>query len=317
MSKLLLRIFDGSRQLFAAPARFLVTITDGNQTQRFRDYVSSNQMEFDLPFFDNFGDNYSVVVWAQGYQQAGFVPVTLSDASDRTLDIMLIAQDPGFNFADAGWDAVYAAYPFLAGDVDTANPAAMAAARTRYENFLDQQEKPLACLLNICEAMSQIVFSPRTLTQSTPLDYLKQFHWKDPTLAQDPFAPVQDRFYVWCDQRLIEQIKTRPRMFAPELNPGLFHPGATSSWKQIQFGEANVQFTFHEGNKQTIKGVDCVILEPDIDYYKDLGAHALLEVIPNALTHSLTEPSQVYVLRWMAGRMAGIADFEPLYTMTA
>lgn len=316
MSKLLLRIFDGSRQLFADPAKFLVTITDGNQTQRFRDYVSNNVTEFDLPFFNNFGDNYSVIVWAQGYQQAGFAPVALSDDSDKTLDIMLISNDPGFNFASAGWDAAFAAYPFLAGDVDTTNPAALAVAKTRYENF-PEQEKPLACLLNICEAMSQIVFAPGTPAQTTPLNYLKAFHWADPNQAPDPFAPAQDRFYVWCDKRLIDQIKTRPKMFAPELNPGLFHPGATSSWKQIQFGEANVQFTFHEGNTQQVGGVDCVLLEPDIDYYKDLGAHAIFEVVPNALTHSLTEPSQVYVLRWMAGRMGGAPDFDPLYTITA
>jgi hypothetical protein len=39
------------------------------------------------------------------------------------------------------------------------------------------------------------------------------------------------------------------------------------------------------------------VLEPDIDYYQDLAAHALLEVIANALTHSLTDPTEVYVLR--------------------
>jgi len=38
MSKLRLRIFDGSRQLFAAPAQFLMRIVDGNQTQRVWDY---------------------------------------------------------------------------------------------------------------------------------------------------------------------------------------------------------------------------------------------------------------------------------------
>jgi hypothetical protein len=275
--------------------------------------VRSNQTEFDLPFFGNQGDNYCVVVWAQGCQQAGFAPVALSDSSDTTLDIMLIQKDPGFNFANAGWDAAYAKLAFLAGDAVT-DPAALAAAKTRYGNFLDQQEKPLACVLNICEAMSQIFFAAGTPAQKTPLDYLKQFCW--PVNAQDPFAPAQDRFYVWCDAGLIDQIKTRPRMFAQEQNPGLLHPGATSSWKQIQFGEANVQFTFHEGSRQQIGGVDCVILEPDIDYYKDLGAHAIFEVIPNELTHSLTEPAQVYVLRWIAGRRGGGPDFNPLFTLT-
>ena len=81
----------------------------------------------------------------------------------------------------------------------------------------------------------------------------------------------------------------------------MFHSGATRSWKQIQFGEANVQLTFHENNKQVINGVNCVMVEPDIDYYKDLGAHALLEVVANKLTGSLTDPRQVYVLRWIAG----------------
>ena len=68
-SKLELRIFDGSQQLFPAPANFLVTITDGNQVQRFRSYINKPQILFDdLPFFDNFGDNYSILVSADGYK---------------------------------------------------------------------------------------------------------------------------------------------------------------------------------------------------------------------------------------------------------
>jgi hypothetical protein len=104
--------------------------------------------------------------------------------------------------------------------------------------------------------------------------------------------------------------------FAVENAPGLFHPGATSSWKQIQFGEANVQLTFHENDTKVIGGVKCVMIEPDIDYYRDLGAHTIFEVVPNGLTHSLTEPAEVYVLRWIAGRTAGIPEFAPLYTIT-
>ena len=85
------------------------------------------------------------------------------------------------------------------------------------------------------------------------------------------------------------------------------------SFKQIQFGEANVQLTFHENDTQVVDGLQCIKIEPDIDYYKDLGAHALFEVAANALTHSLTDPRQVYVLRWMAGRQAGVPEFAPPY----
>jgi len=300
MSKLRLRIFDGARQLFAAPAEFLVRIVDGNQKQQLWQDYPQNDLTFDLPFFDNFGDNYSVLVSCSGHKQAGFVPVKLSNSYLTTLDIMLISNDPSFNFANALWPAAKAAYPFIASDVDDA------AGEQRYGNLLENSPKILACLLNLGEAMSQIA-----LSQGGPLDYIKQLLWSP------PYAPAQDRFFGWCDVALIDQVKIAAAAgkFAVEVDPGLLHPGATSSWKQIQFGEANVQLTFHEGEKKTINGVNCVMVEPDIDYYRDSAAHILLEVLPNALTHTLTDPAEVYVLRWIAGQTAGIPEFRPLYTI--
>lgn len=301
MSKLHLRIFDGTRQPFSAPAQFLVTITDGNKTQRVRDFYKESNITFELPFFDNFGDNYTVLVWADGYQQAGFAPVILSDQDPTTLDVMLISTNPGFSFVNARWNDANARYPFLGNDVSNA------VGESRYDDLLDKAEKSLACLLNIGEAMSQIY-----LSQGTPIDYIKQLRW------DAPYYLAQDRFYAWCDARLIDQVRdaARAKNFAVENIPGTFHPGATSSWKQIEFGEANVQFTFHENDRTVIGGIDCVMVEPDIDYFQDLGAHALIEVIPNSVTHSLTEPTQVYVLRWMAGRKTGVPEFAPMYTIT-
>ena len=301
-SRLRLRIFDGSRQLFSKPANFLVRIVDGNQTQHVWHEYSNNDLTFEgLPFFDNLFDNYTVVISSDGYRQAGYQPVKLSNAYTTTLDIMLIPNDPGFSFVNARWAAAKSAYPFVASDVPDA------AGETRYDNLLDQTERSLACLLNLGEAMSQIA-----LPQGTPLDYIKQLRW------DAPYAPAQDRFFGWCDVGLIDQVKAAAAagQFAVENGPGLFHPGATSSWKQIQFGEANVQLTFHENEKTVINGINCTMVEADIDYYRDLGAHTILEVIPNGLTHSLTDPTEVYVLRWIAGRTAGIPEFAPLYTIT-
>jgi hypothetical protein len=300
-SKLRLRIFDGTRQLFSKPANFLVQIVDGQQNQQVRqDYQSPDLLFDDLPFYDNLFDNYTVLVSADGYQQAGYVPVKLSNEYVTTLDIMLIANDPGFSFVNARWAEALAMYPFLGGDVSDA------AGEARYDGLVEA-EKPLACLLNLGEAMSQIA-----LSQGTPLEYIKQMRW------DGSYAPAQDRFFAWCDVGLIDQVKVAAAAgkFAVENDPGLLHPGATSSWKQIQFGEANVQLTFHENNKMVIGGVDCVMVEPDIDYYKDPAAHVILEVVPNALTHSLTEPAEVYVLRWIAGQTAGIPEFAPIYTIS-
>ena len=136
------------------------------------------------------------------------------------------------------------------------------------------------------------------LPNKTPLDYFEEILW-DESLAQD-------RFFGYADKSIVDQVR-RAAMegeFAPEPSPGLFHPDATSSFKQIQFGEANVQLTFHENDRKKIGGVDCIKVEPDIDYFKDLGAHTLLEVIPNSITHGLTDPKKVYLLRWIAGRHA-------------
>lgn len=300
MSKLRLCIFDGTRQPFASPAQFLVRIVDGNQKQQvWKDY-QQNDLAFDLPFFDNLGDNYSVLVSSDGYKQAGFVPVKLSNAYLTTLDIMLISSTPTFNFANALWPQAKAAYPFLAQGTDDATGA------QRYTDLIENTPKSVACLLNLGEAMSQI-----NLSQGTPLNYIKQLRW------DAPYAPTQDRFFAWCDVALINQVKAAAAkgQFAVEVDPGLLHSGATSSWKQIQFGEANVQLTFHEHDKASIDGVDCVMIEPDIDYYRDPAAHILLEVVPNALTHTLTDPAEVYVLRWIAGQTAGVPEFDPLYTI--
>jgi hypothetical protein len=126
----------------------------------------------------------------------------------------------------------------------------------------------------------------------------------------------QDRFFAWADPKLIGQIELAkqqtPKTF--ENAPALLHPGATRSYKQIQFGEANVQLTFHEDNRLEVDGVNCVMVEPDIDYFKDPGAHLLLEVAVNEFG-SVTDPKAVYALRWIAGRRAGVPEFDPLYTI--
>jgi hypothetical protein len=224
----------------------------------------------------------------------------LSNAYLTTLDIMLISNSSSFNFANGLWSAAKVAYPFLAAG------AADATGEQRYNNLMEQAPKSLACILNLCEAMSQI-----NLAQGTPLEYLKQLRW------DGSHAPAQDRFFGWCDVALIDEVKQAAAAgkFAIEIDPGLLHPGATSSWKQIQFGEADVQLTFHQNDHINIDGVDCVMVEPDIDYYSDPAAHVLLEVLSNALTHTLTDPAEVYVLRWIAGRTAGIPEFDPIYTI--
>lgn len=301
-------IFSGARTAMPAGTEVLLTLRDGNQNTvplPQNGYFKEPTINVDaLPFFDNFGDSYSVVAWAKGYSQAGFTPVKVNPQAPAIVDIMLLRKEATFNFRDARWDALKQNHPDCAAPL-TAGAASDAAAEDRYTQLIEKQPAVLACFFNLVTAMSQIF-----LPVGTPLDYIRQLIWDDS--EQQGMKP--DRFFAWADRKLIDQvIQAGPKQFAPEVGTALFHPGATRSWKQVRFGEANVQLTFHEGQTQKIDGADCVVVEPDIDYYKDPLAHAIVEVALNAVTHSLTDPRQVYVLRWMAGRHAGVPNFDPPY----
>jgi len=295
-SQLTVNIYSGTRTLFPAGTDILYRIFDGSQRELTEPEKPVSSIDFHLPFYDNASDNYRVIAFSSGYHQAGYTPVMLSPLKPVTLDLMLIPKHAGLNFVGAEWDAVKATLPFLARDVDDS------AGRDRYMKVMEDEPKSLACLLNITTSMKQISFSDG----STPLDYLKVMKW-DASFAQD-------RFFAYCDVKLIDQVRKAAAdgKFAPETDPDLFHPGATVSWKQTQFEEANLQLTFHEGDKKTIDGVDCVVVEPDIDYYKDKITHTLLEALPNFFTGGLTNPEVVYQLRWIVGRRAGV-DFNPPY----
>jgi len=300
-------LFSGARTPLPPETEVLLTIRDGSQrtvSLPHNGYVSEASTSISgLPYFGNSGDNYAVVAYADGFQQAGFYPVTVNPESPAVVDIMLLKGNTILNFRDALWNRLRQNYPpfaalLRAGAVDDAS------AVDRYSQLMEERPMVLACFFNLVTAMSQI-----QLPVKTPLDYIRELIWDD--------TMQQDRFFAWADPALIDQViqAAAQGQFSPEVGTAMFHSGATRSWKQIQFGEANVQLTFHENDKKTIDGVECLMIEPDIDYYKDLLAHALLEVATNALTHTLTDPRQVYVLRWIAGRHAGVPNFDPPYTL--
>ncbi len=293
-------LYDGTREPIEGQD-FLIRIFDGFQNQLFDDFKSAPTTVFHLPFHDNLQDNCIVVATGKGHVDAGFSPVTLSNRAVATVDLMLLEDKADFKFQT--WAALETNDPVIAAFISVGGTGADA--EEHYDNLLEAKPAALASLLNLATAMKAI-----QLPNNTPLDYLKEILW-DESLAQD-------RFFGYADKSIVDQVRRAATEgeSRPEPNPGLFHPDATSSFKQVQFGEANVQLTFHEKDAKKIGGVDCIKVEPDIDYFQDLGAHTLLEVIPNSITHGLTDPKKVYVLRWIAGRHAGVPEFAPPYTIT-
>jgi hypothetical protein len=299
---ILLNVFDGSRQPLPDGKDLLIRISDGSQHQWVNRYFKKSSIQFDVPFSDNFKDKYTLLVTSDGYRDAGFFPVKVSPNWLVTVDLMLVPKNTKYQFPT--WDNLKAGYGRYANFLNCEGDEN--ATKRHFEELRQDRQPALASLLNLTAAMSAI-----QLPSLTPLDYFKRIEWET-TLAQD-------RFFGFADAEIVNQVRTAAsqNQFAPEPSPGSFHGDATSSFKQIQFGEANVQLTFHENTVETIDGTKCIRVEPDIDYYKDLGAHALLEVIPNTLSHGLTDPQVVYTLRWIAGRHAGVPEFDPGYSLVA
>jgi hypothetical protein len=309
-----LRVVNGRREPFDKKAQLLVTARDGTPKTVVRDFFPGRE-EIDLPPLevrDNFADRYTVLVSTKDHADGGFTPVTIKAGAAATLDLMLVPRTKDFQFdpfAGLGPDLT----AFLEGDAG--------GGRVRYDRLSQDAKPALACLLNITTALEQL-----TLTSFEDLDEkpLKSFM----KLDRDP---SQDRIFAWADSRLLTQIektvdaKGGNGVSRIEPAPAGLHKGASKSFKQTDFGEANVQFSFHETDPEprSIKGVKCFLVDVDIDYFQDTAAHLLGEVFPNKLkslifgkhsSKSLTDPRTVYGLRWTAGKRRQ-QEFKPPYVI--
>jgi hypothetical protein len=306
VARIQLSVFDGTREQVGRDVNLLVTLRDGNQNSVHRGNHLGPIIDFDVDFFNNFGDNYTVIASAKKHLQAGFHPVKVSPAAPQAVDIMLLPKKNRFNFDNASWAKLKKNLPKYS-EILARSASSDSEAKGRYEEFMDKLPGSLAAFFNIATAVRDII-----LPVGHALDYFKEVIWEEKVMRED-------RFFAYADAALVDQVKQAARQgqFEPQFGLEINHPGATSSFKQRQFGEANVQFSFHENDRKTIDNLDCVKVELDIDYFQDLLAHLFLEVLPNKVSRGRTDPRKVYILRWIAGRRAGIPAFDPPYTIEA
>jgi hypothetical protein len=301
-AKVAIVLYEGAEQQVTQAMDVLLDITNNFDVKR-SVWVKGPVIQLDLEYHNGPGDNYVVNAWVKGYRGTGDF-VKADPKVHPVLKFLLIQVPTKLMFRE--WAELRAKYPKAAGLL-ALGVAGDAAAQQRYLDL--QKEKPaaLACFLNLTAAMDELVVGG----QKTPLDYLKEITW-DNTFAQD-------RFFGYVDKALIPAVVAAAQdgEFAEEKDPGLLHPGATLSYKQTLYDYSNVQLTFHENppDRKVIGGVECVKFEPDMDLYKDQLNHGLLEVLPNLLTHGLTDPVDVFSLRWLDTADAGDPPFDPGYTL--
>ena len=305
-------IVDGRRQPLPAGTQVLLRLLGG--ARKFDGWWAKGGdiTLTGIPFTDTGGDAYYVFASAQGYADS-VTPYPVALKSGGTAEALLLATPKNAAFHFQKWEQFQNADASIVKLVS----GGAADAGQRYADTCEAKPMQMGALLNLATAIRDIPLADKT----SPLD---DYHWE---VIWDLLAP--DRFWAWVDARLADRIKDLAGLhaFAPEADPAHWHPAkgnigaATRSWKQTRFEVANVQLTFHETatstrNDAAGNSVACVVIEPDVDLYKDLAAHGLTEVIPNLLSGGKTDPRLVYAMRWMATRQEqGVAEFDPPCTI--
>ena len=317
------QIYDGARRQLTKPVdQILVTLRNGYQKVLHRRSHASPEIDFSVPFRNSLADRFTVLAWQDGAHQSGFYPITVSPEKRRDVKLMLVPENPLYDFGRASWQALEQnayLYGWITGSFREKDYAAIAG-----ESAETPETNKLATLLNITEAVRRIDVKGE---QAGFLlnDFSRLYDPSPPAPASDgPVGPVgfrEDRVYVWVDERVHQVISTHPD-FKEEPRGDHRLPGNGAkpkiSYKQQQAGEANLQFTFYE---QAL-GVSERVLELDMDYYKDKAAHFLLEFVPHKVAkvpglgflEKRTDPRRIYTLRWTADHNDG-RTFDPLYTL--
>jgi len=306
----MLTIVDGTRQALPAGRDVLIRVIDGRKQAVASPWIDSSFAHFpDLPWHGNNDDLYTLFAHAKNYVDGAVYPVRVLQGKVVNAAIMLLPKGRSFTFEPLGlWQTDQLLYHLIANGAT--NPG------DRYASTYEAKNLEVGALLTIGNAVRDIPLADG----GSPLDQFWQVRWDH---------LQQDRFFAWVEVGLAGQIEKLAGLhtFAEEADAAHWHPAipglcsaATRSWKQTRFDVSNVQLTFHEDDRQDVTKPDgtiahCVLVEPDIDYYKDVVAHGLLEVVPNLASGGKTDPRTVYQLRWMATRQEGLPEFAPPCTI--
>jgi hypothetical protein len=303
-----INIYDGTRQRLQSTQEVLVRVIDGNQKEVVVKFLKGGSIRVEnLEFHDNFGDRYTVLVSSKGFKQAGYFPVKLRRGDTVPVDLMLLPNNYRLNFDEASWGQLKVRMPAFHSMVSSG--LSDHDARLRWEKLLAEKPLVAAHLLNVGGALVNLEVS----SGEAILPFYKEIVF-DATLTQG-------NLFGWADKRLIAELRnsvSHGRTWDYAAGSPVFHPGNTASFKELSFYEANVQITAYEQTTRIINGVECVRIETDIDYYRDPAAHIILEVFPNTFGGRMTNPLEVYQLRFIASRTNGVGTkFEPPYKIEA
>ncbi len=307
---IMISIVNGTRQPLPGKPDILIRVLDGRKRAIVSPWVNGSPVYIrNVRCRGNSDDLYTIFAHARGYEDGAIYPVRVLKGKLVNAAIMLLPKNGRFVFQPlASWWTDESLHQLVANGAS--EPA------TRFSETFEAKNLEVGALLTIGAAVKNILLDDQTRA----LNYFWQVRWEHLRA---------DRFWAWVEVGLAERIQKLAalNLFAEEPDAAHWHPAvsgvceaATRSWKQTRFDVSNVQLTFHENDRQDLVKPDgtpvhCVLVEPDIDYYKDVVAHGFLEVLPNLATGRKTDPRIVYQLRWMATKQEGLTEFAPPCTV--
>jgi hypothetical protein len=298
-------LFDGTRNPLRTQRESLIRILDGEQREVTSTLVEAPSVLLSgLPHFGDLRDSFTLIVSSKGCRNVGFAPVRIQPGTHANVFLMLLEQEITFDFRGANWRALErephsSLFPLLSRGASDSD-----AAQDRYVNLIENDPASVAGLLNATTILSNMRLPGRNLVA-----HIKELDWS----TIEP-----DRFLAWAEPELLNQVlwATDHGLLQQEGSAALFHRGPTRSFKEVQKGDAHLILTFHENDRRVVEGIECVMVEVWLDYFRD-STGVLMSRPPSTGRHGygMADPSAVYSLRWMAARNLGAPEFEPPYVL--
>jgi len=264
----------------------------------------------------------AVIASRSGFRQCGvFLPLT--KPLPEQVHLMLVPNGESLAFSKDLRKELVDRQPnyqsFLESDPQNAE---------RIEALAKDQSKQLACLLNILEAIRWLPSADSIIPTLEKIQI--QIRTNEEEANHVWRGMQQDRAFVVAKDTLVPLLEDTT-VFRKETS--LLHPLADKGFKEFgRLGEANLNFNVNTASLPADLGPNLVQADIDLDFFDDKLAHISLEVIPNMVTKffgkpKLTNPAQIFALRWMATKNfqgdlmpVGVTgprpDFNPLYTIT-
>ena len=159
-ANIILNVYDGKRQLLDKSVHWSAQAIDGRSLNERKTLtfpnLSGGSVLLNVPFFDNFGDDYTIIVNADGFEMGAWRPVKVSKLAPVTMDILLLPKKGALHFAGATWDKLSAVAAQCRENDPRLPLPPRRLPRAMYAGGFEKRPASIGCFLNLVTAMADM-----------------------------------------------------------------------------------------------------------------------------------------------------------------